>query len=300
MTSARAVLFRRCHRHVAIDVEIDQAIEYDLRAFVETDLDERVLARLTGNNGVNATAGADPSPVYVGEVSGFRLRRAHRDEAANQDAGSIVHEISPLSKASRTVTIKVRESMDLPDANVVVAGLVGDEASATNLIAALSENGVERGAIRVGTSDDTRAHAIGSSNGVRADLSKDDPLSGAPGLGNPADQRAAVDRGGMIGAVVGAALGVVLGYFPIGHFIAVQAGNASLVDALLLFVFGGICGAVLGGAFGPRLSTHAGFRLVDGMAEGRIAVTTTCAREKSTVTIAVFASAGATDVIVIG
>ena len=34
--------------------------------------------------------------------------------------------------------------MDLPDAIVVVAGLVGDEASATNLIAALSESGVER------------------------------------------------------------------------------------------------------------------------------------------------------------
>jgi hypothetical protein len=56
VTSARAVFLRRFVRRIAVDVEIDKAVEHDLRAILESDLDERVLARLTGNNGVNATA----------------------------------------------------------------------------------------------------------------------------------------------------------------------------------------------------------------------------------------------------
>jgi hypothetical protein len=189
--------------------------------------------------------------------------------------------------------------MDLPDGDAIVAGLVADEAGAGSLIAALCASGVKLDGIRVGAADAARAQAIGASNGVRADLVKDDPLGGAPGLTNASDQRLAVDRGGIVGSLVGAAVGVILGFFPIGHLVVIQVGNASLVDGLLLFVFGGICGAVLGGAFGPRLSTHAGFRLVDGMDEGHIAVTASCAREKSAEIKAVFATAGAGDVIVI-
>ena len=48
MTSARAVFLRRFVRRIAVDVEIDKAIENDLRAVLESDLDERVLARQAG------------------------------------------------------------------------------------------------------------------------------------------------------------------------------------------------------------------------------------------------------------
>jgi hypothetical protein len=102
VTSTRAVFFRRFVRHFSIDVEIDKAIEYYLRAFVESDFDERVLTWLTGNNGMNAAACTDPTPVHVGEVCRFRLRRPHGDGAADQDAGSCFHRFSPINQAFST------------------------------------------------------------------------------------------------------------------------------------------------------------------------------------------------------
>ena len=103
----------------------------------------------------------------------------------------------------------------------------------------------------------------------------------------------------MIGALVGAIAGAALGLLPVGHFIAVDPGWVPLADGLLFFVVGGVSGAVLGGAFGPRLSTHAGFRLIDGMEEGSIDVEVTCLQARSSQTRAVFEAAGAADVIVI-
>ena len=58
--------------------------------------------------------------------------------------------------------------------------------------------------------------------------------------------------------------------------------------------------AILGGAFGLQRSTHAGFRLVDGMAEGSIALLVSCASAQSTAVRAVLDAHHATDVVVIG
>jgi hypothetical protein len=189
--------------------------------------------------------------------------------------------------------------MDLPDGDAVVAGLVADDEAAASLIAALRASGIELNAIRLGAQDSARAQAIAAAHVVRADVAPDDPLAGAPGLATAADQRRAVDSGGMIGALVGAIAGALLGLFPLGRFIAVDPGWPPLADGLLFFVVGGVSGAVLGGAFGPRLSTHAGFRLIDGMEEGSIGVAVTCLRGKSSQTRTVFETAGAADVIVI-
>jgi MFS family permease len=189
--------------------------------------------------------------------------------------------------------------MDLPDGDAVVAGLVADEVAAASLITALCASGIELSAIRIGAHDSERAQAIAAANGVGAGVAPDDPLAGAPGLANAVDQRRAVDRGGMIGALVGAVAGAAFGLFPLGHFIAVDPGWAPLADGLLLFVVGGVSGAVLGGAFGPRLSTHAGFRLIDGMEEGSIGIAVACLRSQTSQTRAVFETAGAADVIVI-
>ena len=189
--------------------------------------------------------------------------------------------------------------MDLPDGDALVAGLVANEEAAASLIAALCASGIEPRAIRVGAADQTRAQALANIHGVNSGLAFDDPLAGAPGMANAVDQRRAVDRGGMIGALVGAVAGAVLGLFPLGQFIVVDPGWTPLADALLLFVVGGISGAVLGGAFGPRLSTHAGFRLIDGMEEGSIAVAATTKQPQIVSVRAVFDTAGAADVIVI-
>jgi hypothetical protein len=87
---------------------------------------------------------------------------------------------------------------------------------------------------------------------------------------------------------------------PAGRFLSSLPDQAPLIDGLLFFVAGGISGAVLGGAFGLQRSTHAGFRLVDGMAEGSIALLVTCPRAQSAALRAVMDAHRATDVVVIG
>jgi hypothetical protein len=198
------------------------------------------------------------------------------------------------------VRIKVRESMDLPGDDAVVAGLAADETALADLVAALRDAGVELHAIRVGAADQTRADAIALAQGVRTDVAPDDPLAGAPGLGDAADHRRRVDRGGMIGAIVGAVVGVGLGMLPAGRFLASFQDQAPLIDGLLFFVAGGISGAVLGGAFGLQRSTHAGFRLIDGMAEGSVALLVSCPPAQSAAVRAILDAHRAADVVVIG
>jgi len=57
-----------------------------------------------------------------------------------------------------------------------------------------------------------------------------------------------------------------------GAVISVARPLQPLADGFLFFALGAIVGAVLGGALGPQLSTHAGFRLIDAMQEDSIAV----------------------------
>ena len=190
--------------------------------------------------------------------------------------------------------------MDLPSDEAVVAGLAADDAAVADLVAALRASSEALGAIRVGARDRARAESIAATHGIAADVGADDPLAGAPGLGTQADHRVRIDRGGVIGAIAGAVLGTALGFLPAGRFITVAPDQAPLVDGLLFFVAGGISGAVLGGAFGQQLSTHAGFRLVDGMDDGSIAVLVSCARDRAGAIRAIFDAHRATDVVVIG
>ncbi len=273
-----------------MDVEVGEPIEDDLRAVFESHLDERVLSRLTGNHGMNAARAADPAPVHVGEVRGLRIGLANGDGPAYQHRAAIFHDI----------TIKVRESMDLPADDAVVAGLAADDAAVGDLVVALRASSEELRTIRVGAQDRARAEAIAAAHGIAADVATDDPLAGAPGLGTQADHRVRIDKGGVIGALAGAAIGTALGFLPAGRFITMVPDQAPLFDGLLFFVAGGISGAVLGGAFGQQLSTHAGFRLIDGMDEGSIAVLVSCARERSSAIRAIFDANRATDVVVIG
>jgi len=202
--------------------------------------------------------------------------------------------------ADTHITIKVRESMDLPAGDAVVAGLAADDVVVGDLVAALRGSLIDVQTIRLGARDRARAEAIAAAHSVAADLAADDPLAGAPGLGTQADHRVRIDKGGVIGALAGAAIGAALGLFPLGRFVTMAPDQAPLIDGLLFFVAGGISGAVLGGAFGEQLSTHAGFRLIDGMDEGSIAVLVTCAREHSGAIRAIFDANRATDVVVIG
>jgi hypothetical protein len=313
MASAYAVFLAKIFGCAGVDVEIGKPEEDDLGAVFETDLDERVLTRLTGNHGVDATRAADPAAMHIGEIRRLRTRLANGDRAAHEHLRAIVQVRAPTNDgadrerlrdvhgaADTHVRIKVRETMDLPGEDAVVAGLASDETAVADLVAALREAGVELHAIRIGAAEPSRADAIAVAHGVRTGVDLEDPLAGAPGLGDETGHRLRVDRGGMIGAIVGAVIGVVLGLLPAGRFLSTFPDEAPLIDGLLFFVAGGISGAVLGGAFGLQRSTHAGFRLVDGMAEGSIALLVTCPPAQSAAVQAVMDAHRATDVVVIG
>ena len=296
-----------------MDVEVREPIEDDLRAVFESHLDERVLSWLTGNHGMDAAHAADPAPVHVSEVRGLRIGLANGNGPAHQHRAAIFHDRAPRSVAPLRsmgskdrgatvthITIKVRESMDLPADGAVVAGLAADDAAVGDLVAALRASSEELRTIRVGAQDRARAEAIAAAYSIAADVATDDPLAGAPGLGTQADHRVRIDKGGVIGALAGAAIGAALGFLPAGRIVTMAPDQAPLIDGLLFFVAGGISGAVLGGAFGQQLSTHAGFRLIDGMDEGSIAVLVSCARDRSSAIRAIFDANRATDVVVIG
>ena len=189
--------------------------------------------------------------------------------------------------------------MDLPPDRAAVAGLASDESVAERIVAALAAGGIVAPSVEVCAADGGRAQAIGERLGIGVGISPDDPLAGAPGLDGPADQRVRSDRGAAWGALWGTAIGVALGLSPFGRIVPVDANLTIVADALFFLIIGIISGAVLGTALGPRLSTHVGYRLIDGMAEGSIAIIARCTRENATAASAAMAQSGATDVIVV-
>ena len=84
MTAAAAVFARHFALRVAIDVEIGQPVEHDLRALLKTHFDERIIA-IAGDNGVNASAPTDPRAMCIGEICAVVAMRAHGDCSADED-----------------------------------------------------------------------------------------------------------------------------------------------------------------------------------------------------------------------
>ncbi len=189
--------------------------------------------------------------------------------------------------------------MDLPLDRAAVAGLAGDEPSAERIVAAIIATGIDAPSVSIFATADDRATSLAGRLGAGIGRSADDPLAGAPGLEGAAEQRARVDRGAAWGAACGLAIGVALGLMPAGRFLSVSPDLMLVADALFFFVIGIVAGAVLGSAFGPRLSTHVGYRLIDGMQEGRIAIVARCARAQADSASSAMTAAGAADVIVV-
>jgi hypothetical protein len=142
------------------------------------------------------------------------------------------------------------------------------DAAATQLLTF----GIAADALHVGSSDAQRAQAAAQRHGIRADVHADDPLADIVTLDRDDTARAAVDRWGIIGALIGACSGVALSFTPAGALIHVPHPALQLANVGFYFVVGAIVGSVLGAALGPQASTHAGFRLIDGMQEGAYAL----------------------------
>jgi hypothetical protein len=141
--------------------------------------------------------------------------------------------------------------------------------SAIERLRALDEKALE---IHVGALTPSRAQEIAQRTGVLADISPEDPLHGMKGYAGQAAARRAVDSAGVWGAAVGAVTGFFVGRAPFGHLVPVAAPLQPLADTLLFFVIGLFIGSILGGAFAPQQSSHAAFRLIDGMHDGSLAL----------------------------
>jgi hypothetical protein len=140
--------------------------------------------------------------------------------------------------------------------------------------------GLAADALHVGAADSQRAHATAQRIGIRADVLPDDPLQHILAAGQNGDARSALDRAGMIGGLVGAAAGVAISFTPAGSVLFVPPAAHVLANVGLYFVLGAIVGSVLGAALAPQPSTHAGFRLIDGMQEGSYALIVVAPRRR--------------------
>jgi hypothetical protein len=154
--------------------------------------------------------------------------------------------------------------------SIVAAAFASDDAAMT-AIRALAEAGVAS-QWRVGATDGERAAKIALAVGARADLDPTDPLAGVAGLATGEDAASGVNIGAVVGGVAGALTGFAAGATPLGTIMPVDANLRGAACALLFFAIGVAAGGVLGGAFGRRPSTHAGFRLIDAMEAGDVAL----------------------------
>lgn len=160
----------------------------------------------------------------------------------------------------------------------------------------LGKNGVVAQDIRVGARDPLRARSAGERCGIRADLSSDDPLADLGDSEQGDKTRPAIDKAGVLGAFIGALVGFGLGLTPARSLMPVPAYAATLALSLFFFVLGAIAGSVIGGAFAPQPSTHAGFRLIDGMEEGGLAVIVQTTRSQLDAVQTLLETAGATGI----
>jgi hypothetical protein len=164
------------------------------------------------------------------------------------------------------------------------AGAVGciyrDDEALDAAVAQLRGRGIEAEAVHVGAADGQRAQAAAQRNGILADIVADDPLRDLLPIDQERRARGAMDRAGLLGAALGALAGVMLGLTPAGGLLAVPHEARLLANIALYLVLGAIIGSVLGAAFAPQPSTHVGFRLIDGMQDGALALIVTAPRAR--------------------
>lgn len=179
----------------------------------------------------------------------------------------------------------------------VVACVFASDGAADAALRALAQAGVTADRVKIGAADARRAQAVAERAGVLATLDVHDPLGDVGSLAGEERASASIDRGGVIGALFGIVAGLGLGFTPLGAFTPVPPGVRPLADALLLFALGAVAGASLGGALGPRRSTHVAYRIVDAIDEGSIGVTAEVPSAVVEAALKALEAAGGTDII---
>jgi hypothetical protein len=187
----------------------------------------------------------------------------------------------------------------MPDANhATIACTFSSDDVASSAILALSNAGLVD-AWRVGAIDKVRAAAIARAVAAAADVDPLDPLRGVVGVASGGDAASGVNLGALIGGAAGAAVGFLGGSTSLGALMPVEPSLRAIAATMLFFALGIAVGGVLGGAFGKRPSTHAGFRLIDAMEAGEIAVIGSVLTERSSEARKMLEDNAAADIIVI-
>jgi hypothetical protein len=152
---------------------------------------------------------------------------------------------------------------------------------------------------RVGATDNDRASRVARAAGAVADLDPLDPLSGLPGVASGSAASDGVNRGAVLGGFVGALGGLAAAQTSIGALMPVDPQLRTLASALLFFAVGVAAGGVLGGAFGKRPSTHAGFQLIDAMEAGSVAAVGAIDSSRIDEAKRLLGESGATEIVVV-
>lgn len=184
-----------------------------------------------------------------------------------------------------------------PNHATVGCAFSNDEAIVTAM-RKLSDDGIVAG-WRVGAVDKDRAARIARAVGATDDLDPLDPFFGIPGVASGADASEGVNRGAVLGGVVGALAGLAAGPTNVGALMPVDAPLRTLAASLLFFAVGVAAGGVLGGAFGKRPSTHAGFQLIDAMEAGDVAAVGSIESARIDEAKRVLGDGGAAEIVVI-
>jgi hypothetical protein len=211
---------------------------------------------------------------------------------------------TPLRGFASAELLGLAESIDtsFPQqaAPTLRAGFVGcvfeNDDRAVAAIEHLRELGLPSGDIRVGAMTPARSLEVTRRTRVRADISPEDPLAGIEGYADQAGARRVIDRAGVWGAAAGTAAGYAIGRLPFGHFMPVSPNLVPFADTLFFFVVGLFVGSILGAALAPQQSSHAAFRLIDGMHEGALAVIVPVPPGRVDELVKVLEAAGATGI----
>jgi len=187
--------------------------------------------------------------------------------------------------------------MDEPNHATVGVAFATDDAL-VDAIRRLTDDGFTP-AWRIGATDRDRAARVALAVGAAADLDPLDPFKGVAGVASGADAADGVNRGALYGGVAGAIAGLAAGQTEIGALMPVDAPLRSIAASLLFFAVGVAAGGVLGGAFGKRPSTHAGFRLIDAIEAGAVAADGPVDAARIDDARRVLGEAGAAEVVVV-
>jgi hypothetical protein len=181
-----------------------------------------------------------------------------------------------LTGASLSLSESIDTGLPPPPSPTLAAASIGcvlpsDEACIV-VIERLVALGIAPNEIHVGATSTSRAALIAQQTQAIADIAPEDPFRDLPRYSGGDKVRLVVDKAGVWGGLIGAVAGLLIGRQPALNLLPVAPSLEPLASVLFFFVTGLFLGSILGAALAPQQSSHAAFRLIDGMQDGGVAL----------------------------